>query len=871
MKGLILALLFAATAGSAAAFDFDKTPGRLPKLVVPLDYTIAFTPNIPAKTMTGTERVTLLVRKSTNRLVFNTLNLKLSNVRVDGIPAQSVITQNDKQLSTVILVRPLRAGHHVMTLSYTGKIETGPRGLFAQPYRTKAGSGIMLASQLESTDARRFFPSWDEPAFRARFTLTATIPAAWSAVGNMPVAHRVVHGSLADVTFERTPKMSTYLVEFSAGNLGHISARNDGYTHTIWAVRGEEKSGHDALQASQDILNDYNNYFDFRFPIPKLDSIAIPGDFPGAMENWGAIAYMENYLLTGSNRTIGTRQEAWDVQAHEMSHQWTGDLVTMDWWSDIWLNESFASWMETKETALRHPDWAWWEDADAELQSAFDADARPTQLAIITPVTNELEAEDSFNPAIVYTKGRQVLRMLEEYLGEGTFRDGMRRYIRANAYSNTVGSDLWRALSAESGQNVAAFASAWVTQPGYPVVSESATCDANGNRTITLRQARFLGEGLDRKHERWIVPLQIQSGNGDVQKVLLGDDGQTVSAGRCDQTLLLNAGGYGFYRVAFDPQTLANNVNAFASFSNPDKIALLDNQWAFARAGRSGLDAYFDMAGKLGTDYDARAWEQIIASLTTLEKDERGLPNHAALVTQARALVAPVVTALGWSPKPDDPPPVRVLRNKAILALGLWGDPAVIGEARRRFATFEHNPESLTPDQQETVFTIVATYADDAMFRRLHKLALAARNVPDLERLYRALITARDPRIAAKALQAVVTDPLLPQEQNERLRFIFGAADANPQLSWSAFKTHYAALTKDFGTTGVAVYLTGAVLRVYGDKMPTSVVVGWLKQHFPPEAAPFIRRGLSAVQISLAEKSRLVTEVNAELSRASRN
>ncbi len=424
MKALLTAIFFLATAAGAAAFDFDKTPGRLPKIVVPLDYTIAFTPNMAAKAFVGTERVTLWVRKPTNRLVFNTLNQTLSNVRVDGIAAQSVLTQNDKQLSTVMLARPLRAGHHVMTLSFTGKIESGPRGLYAQPYRTAAGSGTMLSSQLESTDARRFFPCWDEPAFRARFTLTATIPAAWSAIGNMPIAHRVVHGSLADITFRATPKMSTYLLEFTAGNLGHISARNDGYTHTIWTVRGEEKNGSDALQASQDILNDYNAYFGFRFPIPKLDSIAIPGGFPGAMENWGAITYNDLLLLTGPTTTITARQIAWDVQAHEMSHQWTGDLVTMDWWSNIWLNESFATWMEIKETALRHPDWAWWEASDGELQGAFDADARPTQTAIITPVENELEAEASFNPAIVYTKGGQVVEDARGVFGRGNVPRG---------------------------------------------------------------------------------------------------------------------------------------------------------------------------------------------------------------------------------------------------------------------------------------------------------------------------------------------------------------------------------------------------------------------------------------------------------------
>jgi aminopeptidase N len=865
MRGLILALLLAATASSAAAFDLDKTPGRLPKSVVPIDYTIAFKPNLATKTMTGTERVTLRVRKSTNRLVFNTLNLRLSNVRIDGVPAASVITQNSKQLSTVVLAHALRPGHHVMTLSYAGKIESGARGLFAQPYRTAAGSGTMLSSMLESTDARRWFPCWDEPAFRARFTLTATIPAAWSAVGNMPIAHRVVHGSLTDVTFERTPKMSTYLVEFSAGDLGHISARNDGYTHTIWAVRGEEKTGRDALQASQDILNDYNNYFAFRFPIPKLDSIAIPGGFSGAMENWGAITYTEELLLTGPNATIESRQYAWDVQAHEMAHQWVGDLVTMDWWSNIWLNESFASWMETKETALRHPSWVWWETSDEELQEAFDADGRPRQTAIITPVANELEADASFNPAIVYVKGRQVLRMLEEYLGEDTFRDGMRRYIRANAYSNTVGSDFWRAMSAESGQDVGALASAWTTQAGYPLVSVNAQCDSNGNRTIALNQQRFLWEGTDPKHERWNVPLQIQSGNGDVQKVVFKSDGQTVNAGRCDQTLVVNAGGYGFYRVAYDKQTLANDANGFASFSNPDKIALLDNQWALARAGKSGLGAYFDMAGKMGSDYDARAWQQIIATLTTLEKDTRGTPNHAVLVERARALVAPVVAALGWSAKPGEDPPLRVLRNKAILALGLWGDPAVIGEARRRFAAFEHNPSSLTPDQQETVFTIVGTYADNATFRRLHKLALAARDVPDVRRRYGALIAIRDPKLASQALQAIVSDPIPPQAQGQRLRLILRASDVNPQLSWAFFKTHEAELTKDFDATEKSVFLAGGILAVYGDKIPLPAVLAWLQQNFPPPAAPFIKRGASAAKIALAEKARLVGEVNAEL------
>ncbi len=264
----------------------------------------------------------------------------------------------------------------------------------------------------------------------------------------------------------------------------------------------------------------------------------------------------------------------------------------------------------------------------------------------------------------------------------------------------------------------------------------------------------------------------------------------------------------------------------------------------------------------MGSDYDARAWEQIIATLTTLEKDERGLGNHAALVGRARALVAPRrCCARDGRRNPATMPLLRVLRNKAILALGLWGDPAIIGEARRRFAKFEHDPSSLTPDQQETVLTIVGTYADGAMFQRLHKLALAARDVPDVRRRYGALIAVRDPKLAARALQAVMTDPLPPQAQSQKLRLILGAADTNPKLSWAFFKTHEAELTKTFEDSDKAVYLTGAILEVYGNGIPLPAIVSWLRQNFPPSAAPFIKRGVSAAEINLAEKARLAGEV----------
>ncbi|MBV8583883.1 MAG: M1 family metallopeptidase, partial [Candidatus Eremiobacteraeota bacterium] len=821
MRGFWTALLLFVLAAPAAAFDFDATPGSLPKTIVPSEYTFAVTPDAASQTFTGTERVALRVRKPTSRVVFNTLNLRLHAVRIDGRSVARVITDNNKQTTTLILAHPLTAGAHVMTVTYDGKMNRGPEGMFSRSYRNAAGSGVMVTTQLESTAARRLFPSWDEPAFRATYIVSVTIPSGWTAVSNMPVARRVVRGSTATVTFQRTPNMPTYLVQFTAGDLRDISEMHDGIRHTVWAVRGQEQQGRYALKNSEQILDDFNRYYGFRYPLPKLDSIAIPGGFPGAMENWGAITYNDQLMLTGSTTPIALKQFVFDVQAHEMSHQWLGDLVTLDWWSDVFVNESFASWMETKETAFRNPSWQWWELRDADKDGAMDKDAQPTSPAVIMPVKNVVEAEANFDPAIVYAKGGYVLRMFEEYLTPDIFRDGVRRFVRAHAYSNANGHDFWVALSAASGQDMTKIGEPWIMRPGYPVVSVRAVCDSSGKRTLTLSQRRFLWSGTDSANTSWSVPMQIRSGNGPIQRVILHDDGQMVDAGTCDQPLTANASGFGFYRVAYDAQTLATNAKAFASFGDPDKIAMLDDQWAFARSGASDLAPYLQFAANMGSDYDARAWEQITTALATLEHDERGLPDHDTLELRARALVNPVLHAIGWSPKPGEAPPVADLRKKVLISLGQWGDPAVIAEARRQFAIFDRNRSSLSVDQQNIVLAIVAEYADAATFARLHAIARTARDTSQVGTFYAALVGVRDPRLAKMALDALLTDPIPPQAKHGRLRFvtgsdeegIAGAADQNPRLAWSFFKAHYKELSGDYGSIDEALSVSDYLPR----------------------------------------------------------
>src|ERR1700728_4332356 len=444
-----IAVPLAVAAPAPAPFSFDAAPGRLPKDVRPLDYEVSITPDATAWTFSGTESVQLQFRTSTATLLFNSVNESLHDVRLDGVPVKGVDSDKARQLTTVTLAAAAPIGLHRPTFSYAGKIERQPHGLYAQPYAIAGGGqGLLLSTQMESTDARRMFPCWDEPAYRARFQLTVQIPAHWAAVSNMPIAHRVVHGELATVTFQRSPKMPSYLVEFSAGDFAQITAASGAVKFGVWALRGREQYGQLALANAQQILADYNDYFGYPYPLPKLDSIAVPGGFSGAMENWGAITYNDSLLLITPASTTGNRQELFSTQAHEMAHQWNGDLVTMGWWDDIWLNESFASWRAAKETDLRNPSWNWWENEDQSKEGAMSADARASSHAIQQHVTDELQAANAFDPQITYSKGEAVLRMFEAYLGNDTFRDGIRAFMKAHAYSNATSADLWNALSA---------------------------------------------------------------------------------------------------------------------------------------------------------------------------------------------------------------------------------------------------------------------------------------------------------------------------------------------------------------------------------------------------------------------------------------
>ena len=865
----LLMLIPAAAIAAGAPFDFDRAPGRLPKDVVPLGYRLALVPDIAAMAIAGRESVALRVRSATRTIVFNSLNERLSDVRVDGVVAAAVDSDDARQLTTVTLAAPLPPGAHTLAFSYVGRLETQPHGLFVQSYVNADGTaGQLLSTKMESTDARRMFPCWDEPAFRATFELTVTVPSAWATVSNMPVAVRTLHGALATVTFQRSPYMPSYLIEFTGGDLESVTAAAGATAIGVWAVRGRARDAQVALADAQLILADYDDYFGFAFPLPKLDSIAIPGGFGGAMENWGAITYNDRLLLLTPDSTLADRQAEFAVQAHEIAHQWNGDLVTMGWWDDLWLNESFASWRGASETDQRHPEWHWWQRQDAARDGALRADARLSTHAIQQSVADELQAANAFDQ-ITYVKGQWVLRMLESYLGPAVFRDGIRRYLQARAFGNATTTDLWEALAAASGQDVAQVARDWTGQAGFPLVSVAARCDAGGARTILLSQRRYTLRAGERAPGRWSVPLRIRAGSAAPHTELLTRDAQPSAAGRCGEPLSVNADAIGFYRVQYDAATLATDTRSFEAAPDGDRIALLDDSWALALAGAQPLDAYLALLPAMGGNRNPRAWEQIAAALTTLGHYERGTRGHDAFAARARALVRPVFDSLGWDPRPREAPDAVRLRRALLTVLGELGDAGVLAEARRRFGLFLEDRRVIRPDDQDTVLGLVARAADAATFERLHSLAAAEKDASARRRYYLALMRVGDAALAAHAARIALSAEIPPQDELLRLRLVGQLIDRHAALAWATLRDNADRLLAPFPKYAPLI-VAERIPEAYWEGAPPQEIESWVRGRLPAEMAANIARGMESLNEQRTEQAALLPAVDAWVARRAR-
>ncbi len=764
---LLLATSMVALASAARAeapFDFDRAPGKLPKTVVPDAYRIEITPDLQKLTLTGQETIDLEVRSAVPSFTLNQAGLTLASAKLEDGTAAAIKLDETRQEATLTFAKPVAAGKHTLAIAYSGPIPQTPSGIYYDDYRDAAGAKKrMLVTQFEVADARRMFPGWDEPAFKATFQLSVTLPAGLAVVSNMPAAETKPAGpGLQRVTFATTPRMSTYLLALLAGDMQAVRSHAGSTDLAAWAPAGEAEQGRYALQAETAILPYYDDYFGVNFPLPKLDLIAVPGNYEaGAMENWGAITFIDNAMLFDPKTSSpATRELIYLVVAHEMAHQWSGDLVTMGWWDNIWLNEGFATWMENKATDHFNPSWQTWPRQHADHEQAMAQDAAPTTHPIQQVIRDESEANSAFD-VISYQKGSQIIRMVEDWIGPDTFRDGMRRYMKAHAYGNATSADLWAALGAVSHQDVAGMASTFTEQPGIPLVHVARAC-ADGHAQVTLTQDRFTIHDPHPKPLTWRIPVSLGEPGGGVQHVLLGEAPATLQAGSCYGVLKANWGENGYYRTQYDAASLQALAKGLLKLDAADRANLLGDQFALFVADRAPLSGYLDLLADLHDETSIAVWTDTLGHLARIDQALVGTALRPRFAAFAAGLIRPEFARLGWDAKPGEPFLDSLLRPRLVESLGAFQDQAVLAEARRRFDAFRHDAPSLPPALREPVLDIVGHTADQATYDSLRTMAVAASSTEEKLRYVFAMAAASDPKLVAQTIDFAASSGQVP-------------------------------------------------------------------------------------------------------------
>ncbi len=846
--GCVLLLLMASIAPAFGnAESADAIPGGgvrlvLPSSVTPDHYRIDITPDAAALRFKGSVDVDVTVHRATSEIVLNSADLVIDRASVLGRGAVKAI-RYDKEIETASLVlnRALDPGAYTLRLAYHGKIYRQASGLFALDYDSPKGKMRALFTQFENSDARRFVPSWDEPGRKATFELTATVPAEQMALSNMPIRSTdVLPGKRKRVHFATTPKMSSYLLYFGSGDFERIHRGVDGVDVGVVVKRGDTGSAAFALDAASDILPYYNGYFGTPFPLPKLDLIAAPGSsqFFGAMENWGAIFYFERDLLI--NPRISTerdRQGVYLVIAHEMAHQWFGDLVTMAWWDDLWLNEGFASWMENKVTDHFHPEWKIWLQALRDKQSAMQEDARGGTHPIITPINDVLQASSAFD-SITYSKGAAVIRMLESYLGEDAFRAGVRRYMHDHAYGNTTTDDLWTAMDRDSQRHISQIAHDFTLQAGVPLVSEVSHRCLDGKTALGVVQGRFAIGEPSATAQLWRVPVLIAPIGGAAAAIVVsGPDQQAAEVPGCG-AVVINAGQSGYFRSRYSAQGLAAITAAYGALSADDQLGVLNDRSALANAGVEPMAAFLELTQGFPADADPVVASTLAGQLQGLDMIYDGLPSQAAFRAYARRVLDPLFARIGWEKRPNEGENVALLRSALIGALSELDDPSVQAEALKRFGRYLIDASSVDAGTRRTALGVVAAHADAATWDQLHRLAKSAATELEREELYDLLAAAHNEVLVQQALQLAISGEPPPTIAPE---MIATASYRHPKLAFDFTVAHWDAITSLIEPTSRPRFVP-SLLDTTSDPQLLESLNTFAERHIPPDARQPLRQ-----------------------------
>ncbi len=834
---------------------------RLPRTVTPERYAIRLTPDLRSWTFTGEVTVRIEIHQPAHTIVLNAAELEIPSVSLTdasgNMVGAKVTLDPENEQARLHFSSDLKPGQCDLAIRFSGILNDKLHGFYRSTYKATDGRNQPLAStQFESTDARRAFPCWDEPEFKAVYQVTLVVDQHLSAISNARIARETMLPGTGkkEVVFADSMKMSTYLVAFIVGDfevtepvfVGAVPVR-------VCTVPGKKHLASFALAIGQASLQHFSDYYGIPYPGDKLDLIAIPDFASGAMENLGAITFRETALLVDADRATRTELErVADVVSHENAHMWFGDLVTMKWWNGLWLNEAFATFMEMLAVDSWKPEWRRWESFTVARAAAMQVDGLRSTRPIEYPVEKPEEAAGMFD-VLTYEKGASVLRMLEQYLGAEAFRDGIRLYLKRHQYGNAETTDLWDALEDATREPVRALMDSWIFQPGFPLISVDKL--ARG-LLLTQETFRYLSDASD-ESRIWHVPilLRIGSKSGVVNRTLLLTDKQErVQVADDVEWVVVNAGAHGFYRARYSTELAAAlRARMRDSLSAVERFSLVNDSWATCLAGLTPLPEYLSVIESLYDEDDVNVWTTIIGSCHQLQ---RILDNEQNIVLEdrLRALFAPAVERLGWHVKTGESELACQLRGDLIGALGTLADEkATQARARGLFTEYEANPDLVDRNLIPGLVAILAHSGGGTDYENFYAKFKTAQTPQEETRYLFALGGFRDPRLVARTLDLTINGEVRSQNSPYLMRGVLLNRHARDQ-AWSFLKTHWDAMLRQYPDNSIPRMCEGIVGLA---SAPLAAdVIDFFSKHPVKQGAKQIEQHLERLQVALACQQR---------------
>ena len=789
-------------------------PYRLPRHVIPTHYDLRIEPDLHAHSFTGHEMVTLTVIEPTTEVLLNATELDVSAATLSGdgqSPRVGTVRMDpEQQRCHITFPSVIPPGVWKLGLTFRGTLNDKLRGFYRSTYKDERGvAHTLAATQFEATDARRAFPCWDEPQFKAVFAVTLAIDPALTAISNTRIVDDRLEGGKRIVRFAESMKMSTYLVAFIVGEL--VSTAPIMARHTpvrLWSIPGKQHLtpfGHEIAVYSLNFLADY---YAIPYPGDKLDLIAIPDFASGAMENLGAITFRETALLLDQRTATHAEQgRIADVVAHENAHMWFGDLVTMAWWNGLWLNEAFATFMEMLVVDAWKPEWERWTAFGMARAAALSVDGLLSTRPIEFPVRAPKEAEAMFD-VLTYEKGASVLRMLEQHIGPTVFRDGVRHYLTAHAYGNAETTDLWVSLGHASKQDVPALMNEWIFSPGYPLISLAVETPS----TLTLTQRRFTyandssATASGAAAPQWHVPVQVRittKRGTETRRVLLSERENRLSLPEDWTSVLANEGGHGFYRVRYSSELLTGlQKDGLNNLAPVERFNLLNDTWAATLAGMVSSADYLALTEHFRHEQDPHVWAVMLGSFSTINQllDEGDRPLLAALV---RDRVSPMFQQLGWTPRHDERDLVKELRGDIIRALGTLGrDETIQAQAREAYTALQQQSRSIDPNVIPALVSILAFTGDAARYEEFSGRFRQATTPQEERRYLFSLAAFRAPELLECTLAKTLTDEIRTQDAPFLVSSLLHNVYSR-EKAWEFVKTNWERMDKLFPKSGL--------------------------------------------------------------------